>query len=286
MYYGGFAVERAQTENMVPAHHWLREIWLDLRSLLWPCNCVVCDTANRQLCARCEGELRATIGRRSRVAAPLASEVWGYGPYEGAVRRLIVRYKHGGAIRYAPLLGALLSGPLAAAFERGHGATFVVTAPSREERVRSRGYRHLDVLVRHALRYLNSAAHERNRYGVLLPGALRSMPGRAGQLGLSATARIRNAGLVRVPARMQRLLHGREVVLVDDIMTTGATLNAAAQALAAAGAQVIAVAILNDTRRKDEINTDGLLNNVELQGSTAVGFEKGVKVRPPMWPPA
>lgn len=213
-------------------------------------------------------------------------EVWGYGPYQGAVRSLIVRYKHGGAMRYAPLLGGLLAGPLLAALAQGSGRSYIVTAPSRQERVRSRGYRHLDLLVRHALRHIANMVEDHNPSGILLTGALIPLPGRAGQLGLSAAARIRNANLVRVPKRMQKTLRGTEVVLVDDIMTTGATLNAAIQALAAAGAQVVAVAILNNTQRKDEINADGLLNNVEVEGATAVGFEKGVKVRPPMWPPA
>lgn len=264
----------------------LRELWLDLRSILWPCSCVVCGEANRELCVSCETALQVTIGRCSRVAAPMPVEVWAYGPYEGAVRRLIVKYKHAGAIRFAPLLGALLAGPLVAALEHGSGSTLIVTAPSRTERMRSRGYRHLDLLVRYSIRHITELGHRRGSLGRFLPGALQAIPGRAGQLGLSANERIRNAKMVRVPRHMRGRLLGREVVLVDDIMTTGATLNAAMQALAAVGAQVVAVAIVNITQRKDEINSDGLLNNVELEGATAVGFEKGVKVRPPMWPPA
>ncbi|MDI6023783.1 phosphoribosyltransferase family protein [Leucobacter sp. UT-8R-CII-1-4] len=264
----------------------LRELWLDLRSILWPCSCVICGAANRELCLPCETGLRATIGRAGRVAAPLLAEVWAYGPYEGAMRRLIVKYKHGGAIRFAPLLGALFAGPLVAALERGSGSALIVTAPSRIERVRSRGYRHLDLIVSHSLRYITRQGHKRGQLGSFLPGALQAAPGRAGQLGLSAADRIRNAKKVRVPRHLHSRLQGSEVVLVDDIMTTGATLNAAMQALAAVGARVVAVAIMNNTQRKDEINSDGLLNNVELEGATAVGFEKGVKVRPPMWPPA
>lgn len=276
----------AETWQMHTVRIWLRELLLDLRSILWPCSCTVCGAPDRELCALCEAALRATIGRQRRVAAPLRTEVWAYGPYEGAVRRLIVKYKHGGAIRFAPLLGALLTGPLAAALGSGSGSTLIVAAPSRTERVQSRGYRHLDLLVKHSLRQLARRGDSRGQRARFLPGALQAIPGRSGQLGLSAAERISNARLVRVPRRMHSRLQGSEVVLVDDVMTTGATLNAAIQALAAVGARVVAVAIVNNTQRKDEIISDGLLNYVETEGSTAVGFEKGVKVRPPMWPPA
>ena len=65
------------------------------------------------------------------------------------------------------------------------------------------------------------------------------------QMRQGRAARLRNLrGAFRVPPQHQGLLDGKTVLLVDDVITTGATLQAAAQALLAAGAgQVHAVAL-------------------------------------------
>ena len=84
-----------------------------------------------------------------------------------------------------------------------------------------------------------------------MTGALATLPGRTGQVGLQAAQRERNAALVRVRRRMRGLLRGRDVVLVDDIVTTGSTLLAATRALAAADARVVGIVVLGVTKRLD-----------------------------------
>lgn len=106
----------------------------------------------------------------------------------------------------------------------------------------------MDMLVRMSLRYLRTrggpSAH-------MATGALTTLPGRTGQVGLQSAQRERNAALVRVPRRMRSLLRGRDVVLVDDIVTTGSTLLASAGALAAADARVVGIVVLGVTKRLD-----------------------------------
>ncbi|SEF96190.1 Phosphoribosyl transferase domain-containing protein [Thermomonospora echinospora] len=71
----------------------------------------------------------------------------------------------------------------------------------------------------------------------------------ADQAGLSAAARAANlAGALRVTAA--RRVHGRRVVVVDDVITSGATLTEATRAIEAAGAQVMAVATVAATPRR------------------------------------
>lgn len=225
----------------------------DLLALLWPCACIVCGAPDREVCDTCVSRLRARAGRSHTVLAPNGIEVRVFGAYDGAVKELLVACKHRSLVRFAPLLGELLSGPLqeAVRLRRGRSPVLIVTAPSRVQKVRARGFRHVDLMVRAALRRRGGPVARDDPQPILIPGALKALAGRTGQVGLRAGERTRNANLVRVPRHMRGRLRGREIVLVDDIVTTGATLEAAAGALAAAGAQVIAAVVLCSVERRD-----------------------------------
>lgn len=227
----------------------LRELWLDLLSLLWPCACLVCGAPNRECCARCTAELRGAMGHAALIRSPAGAEIWGFGVYDGALRTLLIAYKHGGSTRIAKLLGDLLSGPLREAIRARDGPLppLIVTVPSRPAKVRERGFRHVDLMVRLALRRLRGSGDPR---AYVVTGALQTLPGRTGQVGLQTAQRERNAALLRVPKRMRGRLRGREVVLVDDIVTTGATLQAAARVLAAVEVRVIGIVVLGATKRR------------------------------------
>lgn len=271
------------------------DLLLDLLAILWPCACVACGAPNRDICANCHTELGQAAGKCTWVDTPAGVGACVAGPYAGPLRALLVGFKHGGRTGFGRALGAQLRAPLRAALSLARSPVpLVVTVPSRPDRVRERGYRHVDVMVRHALRGMHARGDPRP---LLLSGALRALPGRTGQVGLSTSERMRNASLVRVPRTMRGRLRGREVVLVDDIITTGATVLASAEALEAAGANVVAVVGLCATERRHRAQPVGDQNEfsdntmqspdeVEVDPREAIRFEKGVKVRPALWPPA
>ena len=259
--------------------HWLRELWLDALALLWPTQCVSCGAPDRDCCDDCRAQLRAGNGTAMWVLTPAGVPACVAGPYAGPLRAQLVAFKHAGRTGFARELGPRLSAPLRVALSLARGPTLplLVTVPSRAARVRQRGYRHVDMLVRVALTRAGAApvssallspapgnidspfgpgphgvhtTRYEPRRAWLVPRALRAGPGRTSQVGLTATERRRNAALIEVSPSAHRILRGREVVLIDDVVTTGATVAAAHRALTESGARVIAIVALCAVERR------------------------------------
>jgi ComF family protein len=150
------------------------------------------------------------------------------GRYDGALRRIIQAFKYDGRASLAEPLGALLR-------ERGvdilKGTDAVVPVPLFATRRLRRGFNQASLLARHLER---PVVHALWRVRATSP-----------QAGLTATGRARNVrGTFRLAPWVgtetrRTLIENRIVVLVDDVLTTGATLDACAEALAAAGPREI-----------------------------------------------
>lgn len=220
----------------------LRALRLDLAALVWPTACVSCGEPDRDCCLACLVELEEPT---PLVERELGVACFARGAYAGPLRAVLLAYKHGGRYGFRRTLGEQLRPPLEAALARcaGPRPPVIVPLPSRRAQVRRRGFRHVDVLVAQALRGRRVAA--------LRCPALRATRGRRGQVGLGPAERAENAARVAVRACARAALRGREVVLVDDIVTTGASVLAARDALEAAGARVVAVAALCAAARHD-----------------------------------
>jgi ComF family protein len=150
------------------------------------------------------------------------------GPYDGGLRVLVHQLKYRGRRALAPRLAEemLRSAAVSAVLEPG---SVLVPVPLHPRRRRQRGFNQSELLAR--------ALAER-RGCRLVPDALARRLDTPPQTGLSAAARranLQGAFLVRRRAP----LVGRVVILVDDVLTTGATARACAAALARAGAAEI-----------------------------------------------
>jgi predicted amidophosphoribosyltransferase len=176
-------------------------------------------------------------------------EVYAASAYADVVRALLLAHKERGAMGLAAPLGAALAAAVAAVPEvwggGGGGAPFgrallLVPVPSSRRAVAARGH---DATRRIAL----AAARELRRGGrpARVAAVLRQGREVADQSGLSASERVANlAGALAVAPGAGRLLAGAPVVLVDDLMTTGASLVAAAIAVRAAGGDVAGAAVV------------------------------------------
>lgn len=153
--------------------------------------------------------------------------------YENAVRAVLLAHKERGALSLSRVLGRALAGAVRAGTGQlgSPGPLLLVPVPSSRRAVAARGH---DPARRIAL----AAAGELRRGGMpaRVVTVLRQRRPVADQSGLGARQRQANlAGALEVVAGGERLLAAERVVLVDDLLTTGATLTEAARAVGAAG---------------------------------------------------
>lgn len=180
------------------------------------------------LCPECRAALSGAVPRRVRpVPEPRGlPAVYAAAAYADAVRAALLAHKERGALALAGALGAALAGAVRAG-RAGIGPLLLVPVPSAPWAVRARGH---DPVRRIAL----AAAAELRRTGVparVVP-VLRQRRAVADQSGLNSRQRLVNIdGALEVVAGGARLLAGGRVVLVDDLVTTGATLAEAARAV-------------------------------------------------------
>jgi ComF family protein len=164
-----------------------------------------------------------------------------YGLYTGNLRKAILQLKFHRREPLAIRLGALLAQPFEAL--SASDSAIVVPVPLHPSRRRQRGFNQAELLARGLVRRLRG---EKRRLQ-LVAGSLRRIRPTLPQVGLSVSARRENVSGVFSVARPEQV-RSRPVVLVDDVMTTGATLSACAAALKRAGAsQVLALCLARAT---------------------------------------
>ncbi len=158
-----------------------------------------------------------------------------YGSYDGALRELIHLFKYS---RMKPL-AKTLAGYLGSALPRDQQFDLVVPMPLHWRRRWQRGFNQSELLARPTAR----------RCGVPLVNAVRRTRATAAQAGLSNARRRENVtGAFRV--RKPQKVEGRRILLIDDVMTTGATASACAVALKRAGAGPVTLLALARVDRR------------------------------------
>jgi ComF family protein len=156
-----------------------------------------------------------------RRARQVLDRVWTYGPYQGNLRRLIHLLKYDGM---RPLADMLAERCATQADLREH-ADLVVPTPLHWTKRLERGFNQSLLLARAAAR----------RHSLpCVPEALRRKRATPPQAGLSGVQR--RASLRGAFEANRGLVQGKRILLVDDVVTTGATLESCARALRKAGA--------------------------------------------------
>jgi ComF family protein len=233
-----------------------RELGRGLLHLLYPAVCHVCGRSPSDAATLCDACRAALLNdplpschRCAHTVGPYAAhdgrcvacrdeafafdEAVRLGPYEGQLREVVLRLKHHSGEGLAELLGELWAdhaGPLLHALN----AEVVVPIPLHWRRRWRRGYNQSEALARGLAARLRLPCR---------PGWLRRVRHTPFQTQQTVSGRRENVRGAFVASGGVGLC-GRAVLLVDDVMTTGATAAEAAKALRKAGAARVAVAVL------------------------------------------
>jgi len=226
-----------------------------------PVRCAGCERDDDPWCPACRSLLDAEpwrcedrAGRLDPVSGP-ALPVLALADCVGPVRATVVAWKDRGRrdltaplVAHAGRLGTAAAAlvpagpppvdPVTADHPTARACVLVVPAPSTAAARRRRGFGHVDELARGVADGLRVAGVPARAARVLRRRG-------ADQAGLGVRERAQVD--VHVAARARAALRGAPVVLVDDVLTSGATLAAAARAVAGAGALPVAATVLAST---------------------------------------
>ena len=182
------------------------------------------------ICGRCITEKRSFSKARSAMV------------YDGAVLALIHSYKYNSRTCLAKPLGRLLYEEFIRHFDPGE-IDAVMAVPLHTRRMRQRGYNQALLMIRHWPKMAAELGHLQNWEIICHDRALCRKAHTRPQTGLDRKARKKNiqgAFDVSEPG----FCRGRRLLLVDDVMTTGATIDECAKALYRAGAAGVSVITL------------------------------------------
>lgn len=227
----------------------------DLVALLYPTLCLACDevliSGEQECCTQCRVSLpylsyHLPSSTEAPTDTPLTRRFWGKVPVaytlaylqfspRGRVQHLLHRLKYENQPEIAQVLGRWFGEELATA---GYGATVdgLVAVPMHPIKLRLRGYNQ-------AVYFANGLAE-----ALQLPvwsGLLEKISATESQTRKDRLARWQNVSSgFAVPTMAESELVGQRILLVDDVLTTGATLEACATVLLASGARTVSIATI------------------------------------------
>jgi ComF family protein len=204
-----------------------------LVDLVYPPRCASCGAAiagHDGLCIACWSTIEIPP---VAVSMEGAVPVYAATLYNDTSRKLVLTYKHGGRISLSRLLARLIAARLPEP-EAGHPGPMLVPVPLHRWRLWQRGFNQAALLAQELARLGKGDAEV-----AALVRYKRTPP--LGGLGREARESML-AGAIRLNAARAGQLAGRDVVLIDDVLTSGATSRACIAAIAGAGPASIAVA--------------------------------------------
>ncbi|GAA4990483.1 hypothetical protein GCM10023205_72400 [Yinghuangia aomiensis] len=237
----------------------LRRLTTTWGDLVLPASCAGCGRPGTAVCARCRAYLQCPPHLVSPEPAPPGlPPVAAAAVYEDPVRALLIAHKERGAYAATAPLGDALAAAVATVVAvlpaaRRPVPVVLVPVPSARRAVRARGRDSTRALALRAARTLRA----RGVPARVCPALHHARPV-ADQTGLTARERAVNVtGALGVSSRLAPLFEGISVVIVDDLVTTGASLAEATRAAGSVGGRVIGAAVVAATARRPHREASG-----------------------------
>ena len=213
-----------------------------IQNLIYPRRCVFCGefldkNSNEDICAACVDKLPWTKNK-CKSKGEFFSECLSPLYYEGSAGEALRRFKFMGKSSYARLMGKLIADCVK---ENGKGGYEVIAwVPISTRRMRKRGYCQAKLLAREAAKMLDIPCARLLR-------KRRHTPPQSTLSGLAAR-KAHVSGAFRAVGKSG--IAGRSVLLIDDVITTGATLSECTRILLMAGARNVSCATLCKATKK------------------------------------
>lgn len=196
------------------------------------------------------GQDEPRCGLCRRLEPPFAKAV-AYGSYDGGLRELIHLLKYEQVRPAAKVLGRMLAEAIAGLESYSiQSPAAVVPVPLHARKLRQRGFNQTELIVREALKIGGG-----NGRLVLRSGVLERRRETQSQIGLTRHQRRENIRGAFAVAKPEQIV-SREVLLVDDVFTTGTTVSECARVLLRAGASKIYVATVARTLKADAMSAN------------------------------
>ncbi|MFT4217613.1 MAG: phosphoribosyltransferase family protein [Micropruina sp.] len=214
-----------------------------MADLAWGGCCAACGQPGPVCCRTCADSVRGLVPRRVD-AGNGVTPIWARGDYTDELRALILACKERQGLGLVPLLGDLVEGSVAAVVHDRwrRGPVMLVPIPSSRATVAARGFDLTWLLARRAASRLGRLGLDiQARRDLTLASGSRDQVG----LGVEDRASNRRGGIEALPSQPA------QIVLLDDIVTTGATLAAAVDALESVGHRLLGAGVIAATPRLD-----------------------------------
>jgi predicted amidophosphoribosyltransferase len=260
------------------AHGPIATALLDGLAVVLPVECAGCGSPDRSICATCRSALAVPAGAARHLLAPPEAAgragrslpLWFTVAYAGVPKDVLHALKENGRVDAAKPLGRLIGVAVAQAVSAiepsmpTRARLELLAVPSSRAALRARGYNPVESL----LRWAGPQPHRAT--------GLRYLRAPRDQASLGADERWTN--LTGSVGAVEGRLHGRHLLLIDDVVTTGATLLECRRAAEAGGAVVWGAAALAHTAKVKRTNSE---LHGHLASARVYGGEKGAESNRP-----
>lgn len=206
--------------------------------LLFPNKCLLCgrllDRTETHLCHSCEADVPEALSLKQRI--PFLSGAFALWYYEDNVRRSLIRFKFHHRRSYALGYGAVLAPKLVEVHQK---YDLIVWVPVSRQRKLKRGYDQVELIADALCKEL----------GVTPAACLKKIRHNPPQSGIPSAAQRRANVLGAYKVPHPEAVAGKRILLLDDIITTGATISECAKTLLAAGAKEVYGVAVATTRQ-------------------------------------